>query len=62
MLHKISHLCDKIDAIKYDADILREMKYGPKKARTETINNMIEEIQFQCFLIANDKDNYPTGK
>ena len=32
MYHKISEFCDKIDAIKKDADRLRNMKYGPVKA------------------------------
>ena len=38
MLHKISEFCDKIDAIKKDADRLRNMKYGPVKANDSEIN------------------------
>ena len=58
MLHKISEFCDKIDAIKKDADRLRNMKYGPVKADENEINHTIEQIQHQCFMISQDKGKY----
>ena len=58
MYHKISAFCDKIDAIKKDADKLRDMKYGPKKAHDGEINHLIETIQHQCFMVSQDKGNY----
>ena len=58
MYHKISEFCDKIDAIKKDADKLRDLKYGPKKAHDGEINHMIETIQHQCFMVSQDKGNY----
>ena len=58
MLHKISAFCDKIDSIKKMSDRLREMKYGPVKAEKIMIDNMIQTIQADCLLIANDKGEY----
>ena len=58
MFHKISQLCDKIDAIKKDADRLRNMKYGPVKSSKGEIDNMIQSIQADCLLVANDKGEY----
>ena len=58
MLHKISEFCDKIDAIKKDADRLRDMKYGPVKSSNEEINHLIETIQHQCFMVSQDKGEY----
>ena len=58
MLHKISAFCDKIDGIKKDADRLREMKYGPVKSDVNEINNLIETIQHQCFMVSQDKEKY----
>jgi hypothetical protein len=58
MYHKISEFCDKIDAIKKDADKLRDMKYGPKKAQDDEINHLIETIQHQCYMVSQDKGNY----
>ena len=58
MLHKISQFCDKVDSIKKLSDQLREMKYGAKKADDVEINNMIETIQSDCLLLANDKGTY----
>ena len=58
MFHKISQLCDKIDAIKIDADRLRKMKYGPVKASDSEINHTIETIQHQCFMVSQDKGTY----
>jgi len=58
MIHKISEFCDKIDTIKVMADRLRDMKYGPVKASTPEIDNMIQSIQADCLLVANDKGTY----
>ena len=58
MFHKISEFCDKIDAIKKDADRLRNMKYGPVKANDSEINHTIETIQHQCFMVSQDKGEY----
>jgi len=58
MNHKISEFCDKIDSIKKMSDRLREMKYGPVKAEKIMIDNMIQTIQADCLLVANDKGEY----
>jgi len=58
MLHKISQLCDKIDGIKKDADRLRELKYGPKKGSTIEIDNLIAQIQAECYLVSQDRSSY----
>ena len=58
MIHKISAFCDKIDTIKVMADRLRDMKYGRVKASTPEIDNMIQSIQADCLLVANDKGTY----
>lgn len=58
MLHKISDFCNKIDLLKVKSDKLRTMKYGSPKASTEEIDNMIADIQSECYLIANDRSEY----
>jgi hypothetical protein len=58
MLHKISQFCDKIDSVKSKSDKLRDMKYGNPKASDEEIKNMIEDIQSECLLLANDRGEY----
>jgi len=58
MYHKISEFCDKIDGIKKDADRLREMKYGANKASTVEIDNLIQQIQSDCYIVSQDKGNY----
>ena len=58
MNHKISEFCDKIDSIKLMSDKLRVMKYGAVKADTPLIDNMIQTIQADCLLMANDKGTY----
>ena len=58
MLHKISQMCDKIDSIKRDADRLREMKYGENKQSTSEIDNVIAQIQSDCYLVSQDKSPY----
>jgi len=58
MLHKISQFCDKIDSVKKKSDKLRAMKYNSPKASDDEIKNMIEDIQSECLLLANDKSEY----
>ena len=58
MNHKISEFCDKIDSIKKMADRLRDMKYGAIKSPRGEIDNMIQTIQADCLLVANDKGEY----
>ena len=60
MLHKISDFCDKIDSIKKMSDHLRALKYdAPKtKERDSQVQNLIETIQADCLLLANDKGDY----
>ena len=58
MNHKISEFCDKIDTIKKMSDRLREMKYGPVIHDKMIIDNMIQTIQADCLLVANDKGEY----
>ena len=63
MLHKISAFCDKIDSIKKMSDDLRVLKYDTPKSqeRDFKINNLIESIQADCLLVANDKGDYEKG-
>ena len=58
MLHKISQFCDKIDSIKKDADKLRKLKYGANKASDVEIDNLIAQIQADCYLVSQDKSKY----
>tara|TARA_B100000902_G_scaffold214377_1_gene203864 strand:- start:2819 stop:3085 length:267 start_codon:yes stop_codon:yes gene_type:complete len=60
MLHKISQFCDKIKSIQRMAEDLRVLKYQTPKSqeRDFKIQNMIETIQYDCQLIANDKSDY----
>ena len=60
MLHKISAFCNKIDSIKKMSDDLRVLKYGTPKSneRDLRIQNLIETIQADCLLVANDKNEY----
>jgi len=62
MLHKISQFCDKIDSIKKDADKLREYKYGENKRTNQEIDNLIAQIQADCYLVSQDKSTYPKEK
>ena len=63
MLHKISKFCDKINTINKMAEDLRVLKYQtPKsKERDFKIQNLIETIQADCLLVANDKGDYEKG-
>jgi aspartokinase-like uncharacterized kinase len=60
MLHKISQFCDKIDGIKKDADRLREIKYNNPKTnhRDHMIQGLIEQIQSDCYIVSQDKQDY----
>ncbi len=60
MNHKISAFCDKIDSIKKMADSLRVLKYQtPKTAERDLrVQNLIDTIQADCLLLANDKGTY----
>tara|TARA_R100000005_G_C4931165_1_gene160097 strand:- start:419 stop:670 length:252 start_codon:yes stop_codon:yes gene_type:complete len=63
MLHKINQFCDKIDTVKKMADDLRVLKYQTPKSqeRDFRIQNLIETIQADCLLLANDKGDYAKG-
>ena len=63
MLHKISQFCDKVDTVKKMADDLRVLKYKTPKSqeRDFRIQNLIETIQADCLLLANDKGDYAKG-
>ena len=60
MLHKISDFCDKIDSLKKMSDDLRITKYDYPKSpdRDFRVQNLIDTIQADCLLIANDKSDY----
>ena len=60
MLHKISAFCDKINTINKMAEDLRVLKYQTPKSneRDLKIQNLIETIQADCLLVANDKGSY----
>ena len=60
MLHKISDFCRKIDGLKKQSDRLYDLKYNNPKtpARDIEIDNMIDDIQATCKLIANDTKPY----
>ena len=63
MNHKISEFCDKVDSLKKMADDLRVLKYQTPKSneRDFKIQNLIETIQADCLLLANDKGDYAKG-
>ena len=60
MLHKISQFCNKINTINKMAEDLRVLKYQTPKSqeRDFKIQNLIETIQADCLLLANDKGDY----
>lgn len=60
MYHKISQFCDKIDSIKTQADKLRELKYNQPKSveRDFMIDNLILQIQADCYVVSQDKGEY----
>lgn len=58
MLHKVSELCNRIDVIKQKSDRLRTAKYEDPKAPDYEIDNLIQDIQSMCRLIAADRTPY----
>ena len=64
MLHKSSDFCNKIDSIEKMSDDLRTTKYSFPKSpdRDFRIQNLIETIQADCHLVANDKSDYAKEK
>jgi len=62
MLHKISDFCNKIDTIKEMSDKLRVMKYSQPKASDLEINNLIDDIQSQMYVLSQDKQDYGKKK
>ena len=60
MIHKVSDLCKKIDGLKTISDRLYNTKYNQPKtpARDAEVNEMIEDIQATCKLIASDDKPY----
>ena len=60
MLHKISFFCDKINSVNKMAEDLRVLKYQTPKSqdRDLKIQNLIDTIQADCLLLANDKGDY----
>ena len=60
MIHKISDLCRKIDGLKVMSDRLYNTKYNLPKTpeRDAEVDNMIDDIQATCKLIANDNKPY----
>ena len=63
MLHKISAFCDKINSINKMAEDLRVLKYQTPKSqeRDFKIQNLIDTIQADCLIVANDKGDYAKG-
>ena len=60
MIHKVSDLCKKVDGLKIISDRLYNTKYNQPKtpSRDAEVDNMIEDIQATCKLIANDNKPY----
>ena len=60
MFHKISDFCKKIDGLKEISDRLYNLKYNHPKtpARDEEVNNLIDDIQSTCKVIASDDKPY----
>ena len=63
MLHKISAFCDKINTINKMAEDLRVLKYQTPKSneRDLKIQHLIDTIQADCLIVANDKGDYEKG-
>ena len=63
MLHKISQFCDKINTINKMAEDLRVLKYQTPKSneRDLKIQHLIDTIQADCLIVANDKGDYDKG-
>ena len=60
MLHKISDFCKKIDSLKSQSDKLYNLKYNNIKTpeRDAEVNELIDDIQATCLLIAKDVKPY----
>ena len=60
MIHKISDFCKKIDGVKSTSDRLYNLKYNNPKTpeRDLQVQELIDDIQATCKLIANDKQPY----
>ena len=60
MIHKVSELCQKIDGIKKVSDRLQKLKYDNPKTpeRDQQVQELIDDIQATCKLIANDTQPY----
>lgn len=57
MQHKVSQLVEKINAIHNMAQRLYTAKYM-EGANKQTIDHMIDGIRAECFLVANDTQEY----
>ena len=60
MIHKISDFCKKIDGVKATSDRLYNLKYNNPKTpeRDLQVQELIDDIQATCKLIASDKQPY----
>ena len=60
MIHKISDFCKKIDGLKKMSDRLYSLKYNNPKTpeRDMQIQELIDDVQATCKLIANDTQPY----
>ena len=60
MIHKISDLCKKIDGLKVLSDRLYNTNYNMPKTpeRDAEVDNMIDDVQATCKLIASDDKPY----
>jgi len=60
MIHKISDFCLKVDGVKKTSDRLYNLRYNNPKTpeRDMQIQELIDDIQATCLLIANDKQPY----
>lgn len=57
MLHKVSKFCDQIKIIYQQSEKLREAKYE-KRLSKKQIDHLIEDLQFQMWLLSQDKGAY----
>ena len=60
MIHKISDFCLKIDGVKKTSDRLYNLKYNNPKTpeRDQQVQELIDDIQATCLLIAKDTQPY----
>ena len=61
MIHKISELCNRGFALNKLFLQLYKMKYIDKASKKD-IDNLIAQIQFMCYTIYNDKQEYKKWK